>query len=158
MLDLRFEGHGGHDGGPPSLEMVRPSDGVAGNDAGQNADECESEQLAGICLNLTGKSPYQRFLLASQASADSGQADGRTVYLVSTQAWVDLQIELGNKVQLTKSPAASQGGLSLGVEYDAIRLVGPAGTTDVIADPWMPTTVERFLCTETFTKASCGDR
>ena len=131
-------------GGSPSAFL-----GVTRSDA--------PEQLAGINLDLRGKSPYQRFLLASQASADSGQAEGRQVYLVSTQAWVDLQIELGNKVVLTKSPAATVGGMNLGVEYDAIRLVGPAGSADVIADPWMPVDVERYLCVDTFTKASCGE-
>ena len=139
-LDAWLPNHGGS----PSAFL-----GVTRSDA--------PEQLAGINLDLRGKSPYQRFLLASQASADSGQAEGRQVYLVSTQAWVDLQIELGNKVVLTKSPAATVGGMNLGVEYDAIRLVGPAGSADVIADPWMPVDVERYLCVDTFTKASCGE-
>jgi hypothetical protein len=139
-LDAWLPNHGGS----PSTFL-----GVTRSDA--------PEQLAGINLDLRGKSPYQRFLLASQASADSGQAEGRQVYLVSTQAWVDLQIELGNKVVLTKSPAATVGGMNLGVEYDAIRLVGPAGSADVIADPWMPVDVERYLCVDTFTKASCGE-
>lgn len=123
--------------------------GVARDDA--------PEQLAGISVTLTNKSPFQRAMLASQASADSGQADGRIVYLVSTEAWTNLMFELGNKVHLHKVPAAKVGDMSLGVEYDAIHLVGPAGPMDVIADPWMPTNVERLLCLDTLVMASCGD-
>lgn len=117
------------------------------------------EQLAGIDLTLTNKSPRQRIMLASQASADSGQADGEIVYALSTSAWTDLYFELtaANMLQMTKTPAAKIGGLSTGVEYDAISLIGPAGSMSVVADPWMPTNVERLLCLDTWVMASCGD-
>jgi len=117
------------------------------------------EQLAGISLSLTNKSPRQRAMLASQASADSGQADGPLIYVMSTQAWTDLYLELSqaNALVMTKTPAAKIGNMSTGVEYDAISLVGPAGPMEVVADPWSPTNVERLLCLDTWVMASCGD-
>jgi len=39
-----------------------------------------ADQLAGLNLDLRGKTPRQRVMLAAQASADTGQADGRIIY------------------------------------------------------------------------------
>lgn len=117
------------------------------------------EQLAGICLDLRGKSPRQRIMLAAQASADSGGSDGRLVYAMNTANWTDLYFELtnANALVMTKAPGAPIGGLKTGLEYDAIKLVGPAGPMEVVADPWMPTAVERLINVDTFKLASCGD-
>jgi hypothetical protein len=132
--------------------------GTPGTFLGVNRDDAP-EQLAGISLSLTNKSPRQRIMLAAQASADSGQADGPILYALSTEAWTNLYFELSsaNMLNMTKTPAAKVGGISTGVEYDAIHLVGPAGPMEVVADPWMPTNVERLLCTDTWQMASCGD-
>lgn len=117
------------------------------------------EQLAGISLSLTNKSPRQRVMLAAQASADTGQADGEIVYAMSTSAWTDLYFELSsaNALVMTKTPAAKIDGFSHGIEYDGIKMIGPAGPMTVVADPWMPVNVERLLCLDTWVMASCGD-
>ncbi len=132
--------------------------GTPGTFLNVNRDDAP-EQLAGISLSLTNKSPRQRIMLAAQASADSGQADGPIVYAMSTAGWTNLYFELSqaNALVMTKSPAAKIGGMSVGVEYDAISLIGPAGPMEVIADPWMPVNVERLLCMDTWVMASCGD-
>lgn len=117
------------------------------------------DQLAGQCLTATNKSPWQRILQAAQLQADSGSSDGRLVYVMNTSNWVDLQIELSsaNRLQMSKAPSAPVGGLKIGVEYDAIRVVGPAGPIDVVADAFAPTSVERLLQLDSWTLASCGD-
>ena len=104
-------------------------------------------QLAGIPLSLTTKSPRQRIMLAAQAQADSGGSDGRLVYVLNTSNWVDLYHELSaaNMLHLTKAPSAPMGGIKVGVEYDAIKMVGPNGPIDVVADPYAPAAVERLL-------------
>jgi hypothetical protein len=117
------------------------------------------EQLAGISLDLSGKSPRQRVMLAAQASADSGHAEGEIIYAMSTQGWTDLYFELStaNALVMTKTPAAPISGIKHGIEYDGIKLIGPAGPMTVVADPWMPVNVERLLCLDTWVMASCGD-
>jgi hypothetical protein len=117
------------------------------------------EQLAGISLDLQTKSPRQRILRAAQEQADSGASDGRRVYLLNTTNWVDLFNELSaaNMLVQTKAPSAPMGNIKFGVEYDAIKIVGPGGPIEVIADPWAPTNVERLLNLDTWTLASCGD-
>lgn len=116
------------------------------------------EQLAGINLDLTGKTPRQRVILASQACADTGQASSRLVYAMNTTAWTDLMFELtqANALMLTKAPAAPTNGVNYGIEYDGIKLIGPAGAMTCVADPWMPAGVERLLDLDTFVMASTG--
>jgi hypothetical protein len=118
-----------------------------------------ADQLAGVSLPLTNKTPRQRIMLAAQAQADTGQADGRLVYLLNTQNWLDLYFELSsaNMLQLTKAPSAPIGSINLGINYEAIKVMGPAGPIEVVADPWAPTAVERLLNMDTWKMASCGD-
>lgn len=117
------------------------------------------EQLAGISLTLMNKSPRARIMLAAQAQADSGASDGRLVYLINTSNWMDLQFELSsaNMLVQTKAPSAPIQGLKVGVEYDAIRVIGPGGPIEVIADPWAPTNVERLLNLDVWKMSSVGD-
>lgn len=116
-------------------------------------------QLAGNCLPATTKSPRQRIMEASQIQADSGGDTENLVYVLSTRNWVNLYNELtnANALQMTKAPSAPVGGLKIGVEYDAISIVGAGGAIKVVADPWATDTVERLLALDTFTLASCGD-
>lgn len=117
------------------------------------------EQLAGCCLTATTKSPRQRIMLAAQMQADTGGSDGRLVYVMNTSNWTDLYFELSsaNMLQMTKAPSAPVGGIKVGVDYEAIKIKGPGGDIEVVADPWAPVAVERLLNLDTFTMASCGD-
>jgi hypothetical protein len=117
------------------------------------------DQLAGQCLTLTGKTPRQRIMLAAQAQADSGASDGRLVYVLNTSNWTDLYFELSssNMLNMTKAPSAPVGNIKVGVDYEAIKMKGPGGDIEVIADPYAPTAVERLLNVDTFTMGSCGD-
>lgn len=117
------------------------------------------DQLAGNCLSATTKSPRQRIMEASQIQADTGAADGKLVYLLSTRNWVNLYNELAsaNALVMTKSPSSPMGSLSVGVDYDSIRIIGAGGPIDVVADPWMPDTVERLLNMDTWVLSSTGE-
>jgi hypothetical protein len=117
------------------------------------------DQLAGQCLTLTNKSPRQRIMLAAQAQADSGASDGRMVYVLNTANWTDLYFELSsaNMLNMTKAPSAPVGGIKVGVDYEAIKMKGPCGDIEVVADPFAPVAVERLLNLDSFTMASCGD-
>lgn len=117
------------------------------------------EQLAGINLTMTSKTPRQRIMLAAQAQADTGQSDGRLVYILNTSNWVDLQFELSsaNMLQMTKAPSAPIGSINLGINYEAIKMTGPGGPIEIVADPWAPAGVERLLNLDTWKMSSCGD-
>ncbi len=118
-----------------------------------------ADQLAGTCLTMTTKSPRQRIMLAAQTQADTGGSDGRLVYVMNTANWTDLYFELSsaNMLNMTKAPSAPVGGLKIGVDYEAIKIRGPGGDIEVVADPFAPVAVERLLNIDTFTMASCGD-
>lgn len=117
------------------------------------------DMLAGNTLSATTKSPRQRILQAAQIQADAGGGDGRRVYLQSTRNWLALQNELisANALTMTKAPSAPMGSFNVGVEYDAIKLVGPGGPIEVIADPWSPDNVERLLNLDDWRLSSTGD-
>jgi hypothetical protein len=116
-------------------------------------------QLAANCITATTKSPRQRIMEASQVQADTGSADGRLVYVMSTRGWLNLYNELSNANALvqTKAPSAPIGSLKTGIEYDCIKLVGAGGPIEIVPDPWCPDNVERLLNLDSFTLASCGD-
>jgi len=117
------------------------------------------DQLAGNVISATTISPRQRIMNASQVQADTGSSDGRLVYVMSTRQWVNLYNELSNANALVmqKAPSAPVGSLKVGVEYDAIKLIGAGGPIEVVADPWAPDNVERLLNLDSFTLASTGD-
>lgn len=117
------------------------------------------DQLAGNCLTATTKSPRQRIMEASQIQADTGAADGKLVYLLSTRNWVNLYNELAsaNALVMTKAPSSPMGSLNVGVDYDSIRLVGAGGPIDIVADPWAPDDVERLLNMDAWVLSSTGE-
>lgn len=117
------------------------------------------DQLAGTCMTATNKTPRQRVMLAAQIQADTGGSDGRLVYVMNTSNWTDLYFELSsaNMLNMQKAPSAPVGGIKIGVDYEAIRIKGPGGDIEVVADPFAPVAVERLLNLDTFTMASCGD-
>lgn len=149
----------GGDGVLQGLDAWLPShSGSPGTFLGVNRNNAP-EQLAGNVISATTKSPRQRIMEASQVQADTGASDGRLVYVMSTRQWVNLYNELSNAnaLVMTKAPSAPVGGLKVGVEYDAISLVGAGGKIEIVADPWAPDNVERLLNLDSFTLASCGD-
>jgi hypothetical protein len=150
---------GGGDGVLNGLEAILPShSGSPGTYLGVNRNNAPN-QLAGSCLSATTMSPRQRIMAASQMQADTGASDGRLIYVMSTAAWVNLYHELAgaNALMMTKAPSSPMGSISVGVDYEAIKLIGAGGPIEVVADPWAPAGVERLLNVDTFTLASCGD-
>lgn len=147
------------DGVINGLEALLPShSGSPGTLYGVDRNQAP-DQLAGTCVTATTKSPRQRILEASQVQADTGAAEGQLVYLLSTRNWVNLQNELSSAgmLQLSKVPSAPMGSIKVGVEYDAISIVGAGGPIKVVADAWMPDNVERLLDMDTLVLASTGD-
>lgn len=149
----------GGDGILNGFEAWNPShSGSPGTFLGVNRNNAPY-QLAGEQLVATTKSPRQRIALAAQIQADTGMADGRLVYAMSTRNWNNLFFELSSAGALvqTKAPSAPIGSMKIGVDYEAIMVTGPAGKIEVVADPWAPDNVERLLNLDTWTLASCGD-
>jgi hypothetical protein len=149
----------GGDGVMDGLDSWCPShSGSPGTFKSVNRDNAP-DQLAGNVISATTKSPRQRIMEASQVQADTGASDGRLVYVMSTRNWVNLYNELSNAnaLVMTKAPSAPVGGLKVGVEYDAIKIVGAGGGIEIVADPWAPDNVERLLNLDSWTLASCGD-
>jgi hypothetical protein len=118
----------------------------------------DPDKLAGMCLSATTSSPRQRIMDAARMLADGPGAD-RPVYLQSTRNWVNLYNELAsaNALVQTKAPSAKIGSISTGVDYDAIKLVTPVGSVEVVADPWMPDNVERLMDLSVWKLSSCGE-
>ena len=118
----------------------------------------DPDKLAGQCLTATTTSPRQRIMDASRLQADATGAEN-PVYLLSTRNWVNLFNELSSSgsLQLTKMPAAPMGGIKIGVEYDAISIVGPSGNIKVVADPFAPDNVERLLDLSVWKLSSTGE-
>lgn len=120
-----------------------------------------ANRLAGSCLDASSTgtviSPRQRIQRAARIVAEAGgKAD---TYLMSTRNWENLANELqGNgMLRTTKVPAAPIGKISIGVNYEAIEVMGPNGSIQVFADAWMPDTVERCGQRDTLVLASLGD-
>ncbi len=118
-----------------------------------------ADQLAGISMSATTKSPKQRIFDASMELEDGPAPDGKLYYLHHTSQWGKLQSELSanNALVSTKAPAAKIGGMSTGVEYDGISVMGAGGAITVLADPWCPATVERLLTVDEWVLASVGE-
>jgi hypothetical protein len=113
--------------------------------------------LGGYVLDGRKMTPRQRALRASRIVADAG-GKGDT-YAMSTRAWEALANELQsqNILRMSKVPAAPIGKLSIGVTYDSIELIGAGGKMDVVADPWMPDSVERCFQRDTLVLGSLGE-
>lgn len=114
-------------------------------------------KLAGQVLDGTKMTPSQRAFRAARMVADAGgKAD---TYLMSTRNWENLANELQStgRLRFTKAPAAPVGKMSIGVEYEAIELVGPSGKLEVFADPWMGDDVERCGQRDTCYLGSLGE-
>ena len=113
--------------------------------------------LAGWLVDGTRMTPRQRILRASVVMADGF---GRmTHYMQSTRNWEMLanELEAAGRLKLSKVPAANVGTMKLGVTYEGIEMVGPQGPITIVADPFMPDTVERGFNLETLKIASLGD-
>jgi len=118
-----------------------------------------ANKLAGQCLDGTKMSPRQRVMRASRLNADVKGNRGRLIYAMSTRNWENLYNELtqANALVMSKAPAEKVGSISVGVEYDTIKLIGAGGMLQCVADPWMPDDVERLMNMDTMTLASTGE-
>lgn len=100
-------------------------------------------KLAGNVLDGTKMGPKQRLFRAARMVQDTGYKPNTAI--LSTRNWENLYTELTaqNALKMTKVPAAKISGVSFGIEYDAIELIGPGGRIEVFADPWAPDDIER---------------
>lgn len=115
------------------------------------------DRLAGKVVAVAGLGMRQAFLKMARVSKDNyGSPD---TILTSTRNWESLANELqsANVLNFSAVPASGVGSYKVGVTYEAIKLIGPSGPLNVIADPDMPDAYSRCLQIDTFTLASTGE-
>lgn len=105
--------------------------------------------LAGVSINGAGETSVKSAILklARYMADTTGPLPGGQTVFMGTVLWESLANELqgSSLFRLSKVPAAKVGSLSIGVEYDAIEIVGPLGTMKVVASPYIPDGVIRIL-------------
>ena len=117
----------------------------------------DTERLGGIRIAGAALTPLNAALKAAGAVHDSnGAAD---LYILSTTDWQNLRNDLSaaGSLVMQASPASGIGTYKPGMSYQAIKLQGPSGVIDVLADPDCPTGVGYMLMSETWTLASTGE-
>ena len=116
-----------------------------------------ADRLAGKVISVGGLGMRQAFLRMARVSFDSfGSPD---TILTSSRTGASRANERRSATMLssTTAPAQGVGTFQVGVEYEAIKLVGVNGPLKVIADPDMPDAYSRCLQMDTFTLASTGE-
>lgn len=118
----------------------------------------DPQRLAGVRTDATGLSPRESALLVAKDVDDAGQGMPET-YVINSTDYMNLQLELqsAGSMLMTKVPAADIGGVSFGIEYDAIEFMGPRGKIKAIADADCPVGVGYLLQLDTWTLASVGE-
>ena len=114
-------------------------------------------RLAGRYVDVRSLSPRAALLRAAVRSSDGNGKPSH--YVCSTARWESLANELaaaGALVQ-TKVPSAPIGGQSFGIDYEAIKYVGPKGPIMVVASPECGEVDSWLLQMDTFMFASMGD-
>lgn len=108
------------------------------------------QQLAGVSLSVATLTVRAAILRIARRVFDQGGTPD--LVLLSTTQWENLHNELltAGSLRMAKVPAAKVGSVSVGIEYDAIEMVGPGGTMRVVPDVFMPATIVRVLTTETW--------
>lgn len=113
------------------------------------------DELAGLRVNATNKTPVNAMFEAALAVSNMyGQGD---LYVCSATDWDNLRKDLAN-VTIIQVGAQGYGGKVVpGLEYTAIRTMGPKGKIDVLCDPDCPTGRSYMLTRETIKIASMGE-
>lgn len=105
--------------------------------------------LAGVSINGADQTSVKAAILklARYMADTTGPQPGGQTCFMGTVLWESLANELqGNAMfRLSKVPAAKVGSLSIGVEYDAIEIVGPLGSMKIVASPYIPDGIIRIL-------------
>jgi expansin (peptidoglycan-binding protein) len=112
-------------------------------------------RAAGVRVNAVNKTPINAMFEAALAVANLyGQGD---LYVCSATDWDNIRKDLAN-VSIIQVPAKGYGGeVVAGLEYSAIRTMGPKGKIDVLCDPDCPTGRAYMLTRETIKIASMGE-
>lgn len=115
------------------------------------------EKLAGFRIDGTTYTVLNALLLGAGAVHDAGGSVD--VAILSTTDWQNLRNELtsAGSLVMQASPASGIGSYKPGLSYQAIKLQGPSGVIDVLAEPDQKTGRAHLLTTETWTLASTGE-
>lgn len=115
------------------------------------------EKLAGFRVDGTTYTVLNALLLGAGAVHDAGGSVD--VAILSTTDWQNLRNELtsAGSLIMQASPAAGIGSYKPGLSYQAIKLQGPSGVIDVLAEPDQKTGRAHLLTTETWSLASTGE-
>lgn len=113
-------------------------------------------KLAGHTIDCRSKSPRQAVFHALSHLANIGATPD--LYITSTRNWEKLANELSaaGALQSTKAPAEKISGFNFGVEYEAIKMVGPRGPCKIVADPDQADDHDFALTKSTWTLFSMG--
>lgn len=108
------------------------------------------QALAGVSINGAAFTSVKAAIirLARYMADTTGPTPGGQTVFMGTVLWESLANELqvnSGGFRMSKVPAAKVGSLSIGVEYDAIEIVGPLGTMKVVASPYIPDGIIRIL-------------
>jgi hypothetical protein len=128
---------------------------LPGTAKGVNRDVAPAK-LAGHYVDLRSFGPREGVMRLLRIVSDAGGTPD--LYITSTLRWESLYNELAssNALTMTKMPAAKIDGFNFGVEYDAIKVMGPRGPCAVVADPDCPDSDDFALTKDTWMLGSMG--
>ena len=129
--------------------------GAPGTFLGVNRDT-NANKLAGWAVNCATLSTRQAIVTVARRCYDAGGEPD--VALISTKRWESLANEAGTSggVRMTKMPAAPINKISLGIDYQAVEIIGPCGPIMILPDQHMPDDIVRVLTKDTWQFRSSG--
>ena len=140
------------------LDAWLPASAPGSSDSFFNVNRSlDTDRLAGVRTTQTGNSPRNSaYNAAMEVFKMGGKPD---LYVLGTTDFVNLQADLQSAGTLisTKMPAAKVGGVSFGIEYDAITFMGPAGPIQAVCDYNAVDGTSWMLTKDTWVIASIGD-
>jgi hypothetical protein len=117
----------------------------------------DPDRLAGQVLDARTLSPRLAALRAARLIHEVGGTPD--TYILSTEDFENLANELQSAglLKYSQVPSSPIGKFNIGIKYDALQIMGPAGPIDCIADPDAPVGVARMTQRDTWVIASMGE-
>lgn len=114
------------------------------------------EMLAGVSVDLSSFTLREAITRLARLVFDNGGAPDTV--LMSTRNYEALgnALQGAGVLQMTKATAAKVDGFNIGIEYEAIAIMGPSKMMKCVPDPEMPDDVLRVLTLNTWYIGSTG--
>lgn len=115
------------------------------------------QRLGGQRVTATGMSPRAAAMRAAQVCWRAGGKPDW--YILGTEDFLNLQYDLQSAGALvrTQTPAGKLDGVSFGISYDGIEMLGPAGKITITCDYNCPDGVGWMLTKKTWRLVGLGD-